>query len=120
MYLALWLIRRWRLPAGPERTLPVAVILNRFFTPLLVLSFCLAISNPPYGEQKAASAWLLAGRAWKSQNWEGRAGSTGNPAGQWELGPGRAGFSKGTRRRLGFKDLSPMNRYLRTSLLAAA
>src|SRR5690349_17612486 len=44
MYLALWLIRRWRLPATPCLILPVAVSLKRFFTPLLVLS--LGISSP--------------------------------------------------------------------------
>src|SRR4051794_29945043 len=38
MYLALWLIRRWRLPATPCLILPVAVSLKRFFTPLLVFS----------------------------------------------------------------------------------
>src|SRR5690606_24944176 len=36
MYLALWLIRRWRLPATPTFTLPVAVKLNRFLAPDLV------------------------------------------------------------------------------------
>src|SRR5690606_26052432 len=36
MYLALWLIRRWRLPATPAFTLPVAVKLNRFLAPDLV------------------------------------------------------------------------------------
>src|SRR3954466_7548957 len=38
IYLALWLIRRWRLPATPCLILPVAVSLKRFLTPLLVLS----------------------------------------------------------------------------------
>src|SRR5690606_188741 len=36
MYLALWLIRRWRLPATPAFTLPVAVKLKRFLAPDLV------------------------------------------------------------------------------------
>src|SRR6478609_6066166 len=44
MYLALWLISRWRLPATPCLILPVAVSLKRFFTPLLV--FSLGISSP--------------------------------------------------------------------------
>src|ERR1044072_7662992 len=39
MYLALWLIRRWRLPATPAFTLPVAVSLKRFFAPDLVFKF---------------------------------------------------------------------------------
>src|SRR6218665_1511629 len=33
MYLALWLIRRWRLPATPALTRPVAVKLKRFLAP---------------------------------------------------------------------------------------
>src|SRR6185369_11943889 len=44
MYLALWLISRWRLPATPCLILPVAVSLKRFLTPLLV--FSLGISSP--------------------------------------------------------------------------
>src|SRR5580692_9349476 len=39
MYLALWLIKRWRLPATPALILPVAVILKRFLAPDLVFSF---------------------------------------------------------------------------------
>src|SRR3954452_15204404 len=39
MYFALWLIRRWRLPATPAFSLPDAVILKRFFTPDFVFSF---------------------------------------------------------------------------------
>src|SRR5689334_630798 len=39
MYLALWLISRWRLPATPNLTLPVAVILKRFLAPDFVFSF---------------------------------------------------------------------------------
>jgi len=50
MYLALWLIRRWRLPATPAFTLPVAVSLKRFFTPDLVFNFgilqCAALWRP--------------------------------------------------------------------------
>src|SRR5689334_25013789 len=48
MYLALWLIRRWRLPATPCFTLPVAVSLKRFFTPLLVFSLGIFVSLPPH------------------------------------------------------------------------
>src|SRR3954447_27005640 len=44
MYLALWLISRWRLPATPCLILPVAVSLKRFFTPLLVLSLGIFVS----------------------------------------------------------------------------
>src|SRR5579872_1141923 len=44
MYLALWLIRRWRLPATPALILPVAVIRKRFLAPDLVFSF--GISHP--------------------------------------------------------------------------
>src|SRR3954467_9164777 len=39
MYLALWLSRRWRLPATPAFSLPVAVSLKRFLAPDLVFSF---------------------------------------------------------------------------------
>ena len=38
MYLPLWLISRWRLPATPALILPVAVILKRFLAPDLVFS----------------------------------------------------------------------------------
>src|SRR6478609_10680531 len=54
MYLALWLISRWRLPATPCLTLPVAVSLKRFLTPLLVfnlgifVSFTVDTSNQPW------------------------------------------------------------------------
>src|SRR5690554_6479245 len=44
MYLALWLIRRCRLPATPCLILPVAVSLKRFFTPLLVFSLGIFVS----------------------------------------------------------------------------
>src|SRR3954465_10514804 len=44
IYLALWLIRRWRLPATPILILPVAVSLKRFLTPLLVLSLGIFVS----------------------------------------------------------------------------
>src|SRR3954470_18728961 len=39
MYLALWLIRRCRLPATPAFSLPDAVILKRFLAPDFVFSF---------------------------------------------------------------------------------
>src|SRR5271168_4355038 len=52
--LAFWLraIRQWRFLPGPARTLPVAVILNRFLTDDLVfilgilISFCFALTRP--------------------------------------------------------------------------
>src|SRR5215213_6781059 len=44
IYLALWLIRRWRLPATPCLIFPVAVSLKRFLTPLLVLSLGIFVS----------------------------------------------------------------------------
>src|SRR3954464_424392 len=44
MYLALWLISRWRLPATPCFNLPVAVSLKRFLTPLLVFSLGIFVS----------------------------------------------------------------------------
>src|SRR4029078_965424 len=44
MYLALWLISRWRLPATPCLILPVAVSLKRFLTPLFVFSFGIFVS----------------------------------------------------------------------------
>src|SRR6059058_1182351 len=45
IYLALWLISRWRLPATPCLILPVAVSLKRFLTPLLVLSLGISVSR---------------------------------------------------------------------------
>ena len=44
IYLALWLISRWRLPATPCFTLPEAVSVKRFLTPLLVLSLGIFVS----------------------------------------------------------------------------
>src|SRR6476619_4605261 len=48
MYLALWLISRWRLPATPCLILPVAVSLKRFLTPVLVFSLgiCVSLCDP--------------------------------------------------------------------------
>src|SRR5687768_4150355 len=47
MYFELWLISRWRLPATPCFSLPVAVSLKRFLTPLLVLSLGIFVSLLP-------------------------------------------------------------------------
>src|SRR6476661_7864579 len=44
IYLALWLISRWRFPATPCLILPVAVSLKRFLTPLLVFSLGIFVS----------------------------------------------------------------------------
>src|SRR3546814_9277427 len=44
MYLGLWLDSRWRLPTTPCFTLPVAVSLKRFLTPLFVLSLGIFVS----------------------------------------------------------------------------
>src|SRR3954454_5576450 len=44
MYLALWLISRWRLATTPWLILPVALSLKRFVTPLLVLSLGIFVS----------------------------------------------------------------------------
>src|SRR3954447_9577239 len=44
IYLALWLISRCRLPATPCLSLPVAVSLKRFFTPLFVFSLGIFVS----------------------------------------------------------------------------
>src|SRR6478752_3351050 len=54
IYLALWLIRRWRLPATPHLILPVAVSLKRFLTPLLV--FSLGILSPFRERSRTATA----------------------------------------------------------------
>src|SRR3954453_6433513 len=65
MYLALWLISRWRLPATPCLILPVAVSLKRFFTPLLVLSLGIFVSFVhPRGMRRYPTATAaLTGRA---------------------------------------------------------
>src|SRR5215213_2856632 len=44
MYLALWLISRWRLPATPCLIFPDAVTVKRFFTPLFVFSLGIFVS----------------------------------------------------------------------------
>src|SRR3954464_3624688 len=56
MYLALWLIRRWRLPTAPCLILPVAVSLKRFFTPLFVLSLGIFVSFVARHVQPALAA----------------------------------------------------------------
>src|SRR6476619_8437694 len=63
MYLALWLIRRWRLPATPHLILPVAVSLKRFLTPLLVLSLGIFVSllRPRTRRYPTATACLWPG-----------------------------------------------------------
>src|SRR3954453_23492539 len=60
MYLALWLIRRWRLPATPILILPVAVSLKRFLTPLLVLSLGIFVSFVRRGNPLAARRYPTA------------------------------------------------------------
>src|SRR5438034_11784916 len=67
IYLALWLIRRWRLPATPCLILPVAVSLKRFLTPLLVLSLGISVSFVPRafkrGRRYPIATAALTGRA---------------------------------------------------------
>src|SRR3982751_2892610 len=86
MYLALWLISRWRLPTTPCFIVPVAVSLKRFLTPLLVLSLGIFVSFVrSLGTRRypTATACLPAGplvfpTIWKarayrggSSNWQG-------------------------------------------------
>src|SRR5690242_11051210 len=66
MYLALWLIRRWRLPATPALILPVAVSLKRFFAPDLVFSFGISRRGPkvPSSSKRVdGSPWHAFGQA---------------------------------------------------------
>src|SRR3954471_4038045 len=71
MYLALWLIRRWRLPATPCFTLPVAVSLKRFLTPLLVFSLGILSPLPPRGADVVNSRGSPFGRAVRFfQSWK--------------------------------------------------
>src|SRR5438270_4446327 len=85
MYLALWLIRRWRLPATPCLILPVAVSLKRFFTPLLVLSLGIFVSllhprETLRGATLSNRHGMPSGRAigfptiWKARAYRGRCG----------------------------------------------
>src|SRR5215212_5291748 len=68
IYLALWLISRWRLPTTPCLSLPVAVSLKRFLTPLLVLSLGIFVSLLP--TQVALGATLS--NCHGSPDWPGR------------------------------------------------
>src|SRR4029453_19314519 len=79
MYLALWLISRWRLPATPCFTLPVAVSVKRFLTPLLVLSLGIFVSFVPRsdflgGRRYRTATAALTGRAVLFSNCFGSAG----------------------------------------------
>src|SRR5690242_8126216 len=47
MYLALWLIRRWRFPATPCLILPVAVSLS-IFSPLLLMELAYEPPRQPF------------------------------------------------------------------------
>src|SRR5688572_32542805 len=64
MYLALWLISRWRLPATPAFSLPVAVILKRLLAPDLVFSFGISLrgENPVLWSHDAPP-WHAIGQA---------------------------------------------------------
>src|SRR6266576_316221 len=78
MYLALWLISRWRLPATPCLILPVAVRLKRFLTPLLVLSLGIFVlsCDPRFrgdGRYPTATACLRAGPLGFPLSWKARA-----------------------------------------------
>src|SRR3982751_2840333 len=78
MYLALWLISRWRLPATPCLILPVAVSLKRFLTPLLVLSLGIFVSLSVHRLSAddvipTATACLLAGPLVFPTIWKARA-----------------------------------------------
>src|SRR3954471_21407592 len=81
IYLALWLISRWRLPTTPCLSLPVAVSLKRFLTPLLVLSLGIFVSfgSPPSrGRRLSNRHGMPSGRAigfptiWKARAYRGR------------------------------------------------
>src|SRR6185436_17667886 len=65
MYLPLWLIRRWRLPATPALSLPDAVILKRFFTPDLVFSLGISLrsANTPSSGRVDEPPWHALGQA---------------------------------------------------------
>src|ERR1051325_5387439 len=89
MYLALWLISRWRLPATPCLILPVAVSLKRFLTPLLVLSLGIFVSFVPFALAQddvypTATACLLAGPSVFPTIWKARAYRGGSP--NWQGG----------------------------------
>src|SRR3954471_4668368 len=84
MYLALWLIRRWRLPATPCLILPVAVSLKRFLTPLLVLSLGIFVSLLRSWARRypIATACLPAGPLVFPTIWKARAYSRGSAKGK--------------------------------------
>src|SRR3954470_24483287 len=72
IYLALWLISRWRLPATPCLILPVAVSLKRFLTPLLVFNLGIFVSLATTGGGRLRTATAaLDGRAVRIfQSWK--------------------------------------------------
>src|SRR4051812_24919696 len=84
IYLALWLIRRWRFPATPCLILPVAVSLKRFLTPLLVFSLGIFVSLLRNGARRypTATACLLAGPLGFPMIWKARAYSRGTGEGK--------------------------------------
>src|SRR5207253_2581857 len=85
MYLALWLISRWRLPTTPCLSLPVAVSLKRFLTPLLVLSLGIFVSFVrSLGTRRypTATACLPAGPLVFPTIWKARAYRLGRP--RWQ------------------------------------
>src|SRR5687767_10290521 len=92
MYLLLWLISRWRLPATPCLSLPVAVSLKRFLTPLLVFILGIFVSLLPAQIALGATFSNCHG----SPNWPGRSffqqsGKTGAYKGsrpRWQGGVG--------------------------------
>src|SRR5215213_6392918 len=96
IYLALWLIRRWRLPTTPCLSLPVAVSLKRFLTPLLVLSLGIFVSFVPRSDcsggrrYRTATAALPAGPFCFPTALE--AGAYRGGASFWQ-GPGRSSVS---------------------------
>src|SRR5690606_36593343 len=101
MHLALWLSTRWRLPATPAFSLPVAVSLKRFFTPDLVFSFGISRRSgeaPSYGRIDEPP-WHAIGQAAPKG-----AADTPKPAGRQGDGTvrrrsGPAGRSAGRARR---------------------
>src|SRR5215213_10162205 len=96
MYLALWLMRRWRLPATPALSFPDAVILKRFFTPDLVFSLGISLrsASTPSSGRVDEPPWHALGQAVP----KGRA-SSGKGSGR------QGGATKGrTRRRFWLHD----------------
>src|ERR1700756_5246311 len=89
MYLALWLIRRCRLPATPAFSLPEAVILKRFLAPDFVFSFgisrrsrspvllaCLRTAMACLEGQAAPKGRADTRKAARTQGWRGKWGTT--------------------------------------------